>query len=235
MINILLSNNSLKTAKTKYCFRSSIDQTLNTDDLVNEIVKYHSSFTEADARAMFTVLGEKVKEYANKGYKVELPFGYVYVSANGTANSTNEGFTPGESDHRFTARFSFKSDAVSEMTTNPEYRLVGTSYVIKPEIQSIVSFLDTGKENTELEVTAGAIVRVKGKYLSFDSTDDKQGIFFVSDSGEVRFTKYHSIGTNIVDAYVPSDIASGSYKIKIVTKPGVDRYEESTFSEVITV
>ena len=236
MVNIYTSVNSLNTAKSKYCFRSTIDQTLDTEQLIQEIVRYHSSFTEADARAILSVLDDKVTQYVNMGYKVELPFGYVFLKANGTVNGINDGFLPGTANHRITANFTFKENSAESMIKGAVYRMAGSGYTILPVIKDINSLTDEGKESTELNFHAGAIVRIKGNHLSFDLTDSVQGVFLVNDSkNEIRCSKYHNIGTNIIDAYVPAGTAAGSYEIKIVTKPGSERYEKYLYSTIVSI
>ena len=97
MIQIYTYQNSLKVSegKDKYCFRSVVDQTLDNEQLLKEIISYNSTITEADARAVLSVLNDRVKHFVNLGYKVELPFGWMFNKANGTVAKLNEGFTPG--------------------------------------------------------------------------------------------------------------------------------------------
>ena len=84
MIQVYTYQNSLKVSegKDKYRFRSVVDQILDNEQLVKEIISYNSTITEADVRAVLSVLNDRVKRFVNLGYKVELPFGYVYNKAN---------------------------------------------------------------------------------------------------------------------------------------------------------
>jgi len=34
---------------------------------------------------------------------------------------------------------------------------------------------------------------------------------------------------------VPTNIAAGDYEVKLVTKPGIERYEKTIFSGIITI
>ena len=90
-------------------------------------------------------------------------------------------------------------------------------------------------ESENLDFSAGAMLRIKGKNVSFVAEDEVQGVFLVSlDSSETRFSNYNRIGTNVIEAYVPA-VASGSYEIKLVTKPGTERYEKTVYSTVVNV
>ena len=237
MVQIYAYQNSLKTGegKDKYCFRSVVDQVMDSEQLVKEIISYNSTITDADARAVLSVLNDRVRHFVNLGYKVELPFGYVYNKANGTVAKLNDGFVPGKGNHKITSVFKFKDDAADEMTKDASYKLAGSGYVQLPAIKEISSILPNGMESENLDFSAGAMLRIKGKNVSFVAEDAVQGVFLVSsDSSETRVSNYNRIGSNVIEAYVPA-VASGSYEIKLVTKPGTERYEKAVSSTVINV
>lgn len=238
MLNIYSYQNSFKVSdgKDKFCFRSVVDQIIDSEQLIKEIVNYNSTITEADIRAVLSVLDDRVKHFVNLGYKVELPFGYMFNKANGTVAKLNDGFTPGTSNHRITTVFKFKDDAAEEMSKNASYKLAGSGYVQKPEVKEICSVLSNGKESDSLSFSANAIVKVKGKNLSFNAEDSLQGLFLVAtDKSETRISNYNRIGTSIIEAFIPSSLDSGTYEIKLVTKPGTERYEKCMFSSSIEI
>ena len=230
MVQVYAYQNSLELAegKDKYCFRSVVDQTLNADQLVKEIVGYNSTLTDADVRAVLTVLNDRVKHFVNLGYKVELPFGYVFNRANGTVRKLNDGFVPGTANHRISTVFRFKDDSQAEMVKNAAYRLAGSGYVTLPSITELHSKNPDGSESEKLVFAAGSMLCLKGKRISFDAADLKQGVFLVDAAGtEIRIGTYNRVGIGVVEAYVPSGIPAGRYEVKIVTKPGMDRYAKN--------
>lgn len=238
MVQIYTYQNSLKVneGKDKYCFRSVVDQTLDNEQLIKEIISYNSTITEADARAVLSVLNDRVKHFVNLGYKVELPFGWIFNRANGTVAKLNDGFVAGSSNHRITTVFKFKDDAADEMVKNAAYKQAGSGYVQLPAIKEMCSILQNGKESDSLEFAAGSMLRLKGKNVSFEAADGAQGIFLIaSDKTETRIASYNRIGTSVIEAYVPSGIAAGDYEVKLVTKPGVERYETCVFSVSVTL
>lgn len=237
MLNIYSYQNPLKVeeGKNKFCFRSVVDQTVDNERLIKEIVNYNSTITEADVRAVLSILNDRVKNFVNLGYKVELPFGYVFNKANGTVAKLNDGFIPGTSNHRITTVFKFKDDAAEEMTKNAYYKLAGSGYVNLPEIKNLCSVLSNGTESDSLKFAAGAMLKIRGKNLSFDADDVLQGVFLIANGNETRIASYNRIGNAIVEAYIPAESASGSYEVKVVTKPGTDRYEKCVFSTSISV
>ena len=226
MIQIYTYQNSLKVSegKDKYCFRSVVDQTLDNEQLIKEIISYNSTITEADARAVLSVLNDRVKHFVNLGYKVELPFGWMFNKATGSSN------------HRITTVFKFKDDAADEMIKNAAYRQAGSGYVLIPVIKEMYSVLKNGKESDILEFDSGSMLRIKGKNVSFDADDEVQGVFLVaSDKTEIRVASYNRIGSSIIEAYIPSGIDAGNYEVKLVTKPGTERYEKCVSSVTVTV
>ena len=237
MVQIYAYQNSLKTGegKDKYCFRSVVDQVMDSEQLVKEIISYNSTITDADARAVLSVLNDRVCHFVNLGYKVELPFGYVYNKANGTVAKLNDGFVPGKGNRRITSVFKFKEDASREMAKDASYKLAGSGYVQVPSIKEVSSILPNGTESEKLDFSVGAMLRIKGKNVSFDAEDEVQGVFLVSsDATETRVSNYNRIGTNVIEAYVPAVVA-GSYEIKLVTKPGTERYEKAVSATAINV
>ena len=237
MIQIYSYLNSFQAGeeKDKYCFRSVADQTLNSEQLIKEIINYNSTITEADARAVLSVLSTKVNHFVNLGYKVELPFGYIYNKANGTVARINDGFVPGTGNHRISTVFRFKDDAAYEMTKNAAYKNAGSGYVSLPQITELYSIKNNGKEDEALSFAAGSLLRIMGKKISFDIEDTIQGVFLIdSEHHEVHIESYNRIGTNVVEAYIPA-VSAGSYEVKIVTKPGTDRYEKCVASKKIEV
>lgn len=238
MVQIYTYQNSLKTSegKDKYCFRSVVDQTMDNEQLIKEIISYNSTITEADARAVLSVLNDRVKHFVNLGYKVELPFGWMFNKANGTVARLNDDFVAGSSNHRITTVFRFKDDAADEMIKNAVYKQAGSGYVQIPVIKGMYSILNNGKESDVLEFASGSMLRIKGKNVSFDADDEAQGIFLVaSDKSEIRIASYNRIGSSVIEAYIPSGTAAGAYEVKLVTKPGSERYEKCIFSAKLAV
>lgn len=98
------------------------------------------------------------------------------------------------------------------------------------------SILNNGKESDVLEFASGSMLRIKGKNVSFDADDEAQGIFLVaSDKSEIRIASYNRIGSSVIEAYIPSGTAAGAYEVKLVTKPGSERYEKCIFSAKLAV
>lgn len=221
MLNITISKSFLQddqNGQELFCFRSKPEEVFTTDSLIKSIVNYNSTVTEADVRGVITILTEKLIEYVQLGYKVELPFGEIYLVAKGTTTDIHQGFEPGNGNHRLEVKFNLDQKVVEEMIKSTSYEVKKRGFY-KPEINTIRKVLDNGKESNELTFKVGDIIRIKGERTSFDYEDEKQGIFLVSSSAErLRLPKYSRIGSNIVDAFIPDSIAAADYTVSLVSK-----------------
>ena len=236
MIAITAYQNQLKSRRKEYCYRSVTDQNLSSEQLIREITGYNSTITEADARAVLSVLNDRVRHFVRMGYNVELPFGFIRLRASGTSDRLNGGFSPGTGDHRFEVVCSFKDDAAKEMEDSSAWRMAGAGWAILPKITELASKGADGRESRRLDFARNDILRIKGTNLSFDATDGKQGVFFIGgDKSGTRAGRYFGVGTAITDVFIPGSLEPGSYRVKIVTSPRKDAFEEFTFSGQITV
>ena len=237
MIQIFTHLNSFNPGKgkAKYCFRSVADQTLDTEGLIKEIVNYNSTLTEADVRAMLTVLNDKVTKFVKMGYRVELPFGYICNKAKGTAERVNDKFTPGNGNHCFAPEFHFTKQAVQAMTKDAVFKNAGCGYAIRPVIMELYSIKSDATPIVTQSFAVGTMLRIRGRNLLLKADDMRQGIFLVDgEYHETRIDSYHRIGTRIVEGVIPA-VRAGNYGIKVVTKPGVERYEQYSFSKTLEI
>ncbi len=236
MVAITTYKNPLESAVKGYCFRSVTDQTLDSEQLISEIIGYNSTITEADARAVLSVLNDRVKHFVRMGYRVELPFAFMHLKANGTVDRLNDGFMPGTGNHRFEVVCSFKPEALKEMKDCTAWRIAGIGWSRLPKIVELVSVDATGRECGELIFAPHDILRIKGRNLSFDAAKENQGVFFVGSDGlETRAARYNNVGTSITEVFVPGGLVPGSYKVKVVTGPRKDSLEEFTSNTPVVV
>ena len=120
MLQIKTIKNHLIAGKEKeaFCFRSVASQTLDENALINEMLSYNSSFTEADISGLFSVLGTVVNKYLAKGYNVILPFGALRANATGTCETINTSFSQGTGNHQIGFIFNPSEKTLSEVNKN---------------------------------------------------------------------------------------------------------------------
>lgn len=234
MLNIKTIKNVLVTDESKdgFCFRSSCSQTLKTSQLATEMADWNSSFTEADYLGMLSVMETIVTKYLAKGYNVTLPFGTLRANATGTCSNIQDVFTLGTGNHTLGFLFNANETLAKNVRSKLEYKQLPPDSTGEAKIYRITTLNSDASESSSLSVTAGKTLRIHGRNLSFDITDENQGMFLENESGLTRLSVYNRRGTNVVDVPVPADLASGSYSVSIVTKPGNTYFTANIDSEV---
>jgi len=236
MLNIKTVKNVLVTDETKdgFCFRSLCSQTLSQKKLAGEMADWNSSFTEADYLGMLSVMETIVEKYLAKGYSVELPFGSLRASVTGTCANIQDGFTLGNGNHTLGFLFNANEKTAANIRANLEYKQIPPDLTGEAKLYRVTVLNDDASESPNLSVKAGKTLRLHGRNLSFDISDESQGVFLENENGVFRLSVYSRRGTNVVDSPLPASLASGSYSLSIVTKPG-STYFTANIDSVVTV
>ena len=236
MLNIKTIKNVLVTDESKdgFCFRSSCSQSLSQKELASEMADWNSSFTEADYLGMLSVMENIVVKYLAKGYCVELPFGTLRANATGTCSNIQDGFTLGSGNHTLGFLFNANEATTANVKAKLEYKQLPPDITGEAKLYRVTALNDDASESTNLSVSKGKTLRLHGRNLTFDITDENQGVFLENESGLTRLSVYNRRGTNVVDSPVPSELAAGSYNVSIVTKPG-NTYFTANIDSVVTV
>lgn len=236
MLTVKTVKNPLTVSENvQYYFRSSCTQSLSVSKLAQEMAEYNSSFTEADCNGLMAVLSKIVTKYLSLGYNIELPFGNLKVSATGTCSSIQDTFSIGSGDNNVSFIFSISEEAKKSISQNLEYRQILPESSFTPKIFSISSVLNNAKESTNLNFKKGDILKIRGKNLTFDFDDEKQGVFLENETESIKLERFSRAGTNVVDVIIPDSIENGEYNVKIFTKIGVRDYGEAKTTEKITI
>ncbi len=236
MLNIKTMKNSLVTDEKKdgFCFKSSCSQTLSQKELASEMADWNSSFTEADYLGMLSVQHTIVTKYLAKGYSVELPFGSLRANATGTCANIQDGFTLGVGNHTLGFLFNANENTIATVKAKLEYKQVPPDITSGAKLYRVTSLNADASESANLSVTAGKVIRLHGRNLSFDIEDKNQGVFFENENGIIRLSVYNRRGSNVVDVPISADLASGGYNVSIVTKPG-NIYFTANIDSMVTV
>ncbi|MCR5125730.1 MAG: DUF4469 domain-containing protein [Treponema sp.] len=236
MLNIKTVKNVLVTDESKdgFCFRSSCSQTLSKDQLAREMADWNSSFTEADYLGMLSVMETTVTKYLAKGYNVQLPFGSLRANATGTCANIQDGFILGTNNHTIGFLFSANETLTKNVGAKLEYKQIPPDSAGEAKLYRVTALNDDASESPNLSVSKGKTLRLHGRNLTFDISDEKQGVFLESESGLTRLSVYNRRGTNVVDSPVPSELAAGSHNVSIVTKPG-NTYFTANIDSLVTV
>lgn len=236
MLNIKTFKNQFVSDEKKegYYFRSASSQILSLQELINEMASYNSTFTEADISGMLTILNTVVVKHLVKGYCVNLPFGSLRVNAKGTCANINESFSAGNGNHQIGFIFNATNETKAEVNSKLEYIQVNPDSTGDVKIYRICSLDANAKEIMLSSLKSGSKIRIHGRNLAFDLTDETQGVFLENETSRKRITDFNRKGSNIIDFQIPSDTDKGEYSVSVVAKPG-KFYSTATFPETIEV
>lgn len=235
MLNIKTIKNHLAGEdKDGFCFRSTCSQTLTEQQLIAEMTAYNSTFTEADTAGIMAILKTTVFKYLAKGYAVELPFGTLRVTASGTCDGMQASFSPGMGNHAINYIITPSLSLKNHVETMLEYQQILPDPSRTTRIYRLCTLQDDASKSKDLTLAVGSLLRIHGRNLSFDFSDDKQGIFLDGEDNSTRIVKYIRTGSNIVDFLIPTGTTAGSYKVRAVTKPGIS-YFTADIDTAITV
>lgn len=236
MLNIKTVRNPLVTDSTKdsYCFRSSCSQKISTQQLVKEMSNYNSSFTEADLAGMLSVLNTVVTNKLMEGYNIEFPFGSVFPSVSGTCAGIQDSFVLGQGNHQLSFGFLANATTKQAVMAGLKYKQLQPDSSNEARLYRLSSLTDNAKESHELSLSAGKILRLHGRNLTFDFDDAAQGVFLENEDGKNRMERFTRAGSNIIDLPIPDDLAAGDYTVFIVTKPGTN-YFTASIGQIVTV
>ncbi|MFA6857551.1 MAG: DNA-binding domain-containing protein [Treponema sp.] len=237
MLEITTHKNYLQKDETKnqFCFRSFITEEMNNEQLVQEIINYNSTITEADARAVLSVLGTLVPRFVAKGISVELPFGLIHTRAKGSCEKLTSSFIPGTGDNKISILFEMKDDVKKSIIGSAQYKQMDADFTGDPKIQSLAVVQDDTTESAVLTIQRGKMLRIHGRNLELDLTDERQGVFLGTADDAPRCKRYTRSGSNVIDVIIPDDAPLGTCRISVGTKPGVQRYKHDSLDDVVTI
>lgn len=237
MLKIKTITNNLQDVenKNKFCFRSNPEQFVTEEEIIQDMTQYNSTLTDTDAAAALMTLTSVIKRNLEQGNGVDLPFCRITIAAQGTCSDINQSFRPGTGDNTFKLRMTAPKSFMDDMLKNITYKQVQPDLLTNPSIISLYSIGTTGNLLPELVFTAGSILRISGSFLTVDVTDAQQGVTLLQGTTPVKITRYHRIGTNVLECYIPEEASPGIYQVSVTTKPGANRYKTEIADTTIEV
>ena len=230
ILKISLRENKTANAKSPYHFYSENSGVLTFDELIDEMAKNNTTITKADIAGAMNVYKEVVIRYVQLGYKVYCPFGQVYICAKGTANDKLASFEPHLSgnDHDLNLKLTVDSSVAKTVLANTKTERVSGRYKMIPSIEEIQNVNGIALK----EAKPGNVIRIIGEYLKLDENDSEQGIFLTKGDVSIRLENYIWNKNKRIDAMLPADIETGSYKVSIRAKPNTILYNGSFIKEI---
>ncbi len=239
MLDIIVSENTFGTDGKPFAIRSRTSETLSYGEVVDVIEAYHSTLTRTDITSVLEQFSSLLFSNAAQGIAVKTPFGTFKAYASGSLTNPEESYNPSDpaNDHDLNLRLHITKTQKKQLIANLKYQRASSKYVSDPFIQIIYGITNDGVQIKQDTFSPGQIIRLRGECLKIDSTDTNQGVFFTDNANGVtqRITHYIRRGSGIIDFILSSGIDSGTYTVKIVTKPGSKRYEDFTYKNPVVI
>ena len=238
MIEIKTVQNNTGRGKNGFCFQSVADSEAGLEEIVNEMVDYNSTLTEADTKAALSVLDAVVKKLLQEGYKVRLPWVDLQLAARGSAEFCTSKFQDKKDDNCFVLKAAVNRKFEKSVTNDVSYRVEASGPVLTPVIFQVFPITEDAKPSSDCEIKRGKCFRILGRNLAFDFADEKQGVFLVLKNDRkksFRIADFVRRTDRTIDGTVPYEAENGEYSVLFVKKVGDGTYLSSNMTNGICV
>jgi hypothetical protein len=186
-------------------------------ELVEIMAAGRTAISGIEIEGCFRLFAEEFIKLVADGKLVKTPIGSFYLSANGTLDSKNQPFAPGDSsrDHGFSIHYLPDKDTDTAIKRQARWVQVESFGTRTPAIDDCTVI---GRYPGE-SVRAGDILRIFGRRLKFDAADPDCGIFLENEEMRERCSVYADITPSKLIAAIPANLPSGRYTVLVCTKP----------------
>jgi hypothetical protein len=176
-----------------------------------------TTLSKPDISGCLQLLVEELVKLVADGKYVKTPVGAFYLCAGGKLETKNQPFTPGAGtlDHALTLRFRTNKTVEALIKASARWERTEAFDTSAAMIETVAV---AGRASGEA-AKAGDTVRLSGRRLKFDEADASCGLFLESATASYRAAVYPDIAPSRIIAVLPADLAPGSYKVVVMTKP----------------
>lgn len=179
------------------------------DSIIKEMLKRGSTVTEADVRAVVTVLFEVVTDEVADGNSVNLPLVNIRPSVNGVFDNVSDSFDP--SRHIKNASLTKGLLLMSKMAS------AKVEKISKPvPTPTLIEFTDINSGAANSILTLGGIGQIVGEELKFNPDNFDEGIYFIADDNtptKVAVIANRTEGKLMFS--IPAGLAPGRYRLEV--------------------
>lgn len=220
MLKVYTQKNTLSNRKKPYVFKSQNAFTVDEEDIIKAIAESHTTITEADARAVLSVLENVFWEKINLGCVVKLFMGSFRAGASGSADSEDEIFKPKKvhyrnapvRDHAISLLFNTNKKKEKNLCTTVKTERVRHGGLCNPYITQILNTFDNSIEFTQKDVAT-----IDGRFIKIDILDPEQGVFVSGNGVNVRINKYLHNTKSKIEFFIPDELSDGIYLVMVKT------------------
>ncbi len=209
MITYALLENHLTADPDDYRAIVQSSGTATQADLIDHIIQQGSTVTRADIKSVVEGITTAIIYMVLDGKNVNTPLANFGASIKGTFDGKDDAFD--DSRHQLRATVSagkrYRKEVTDRGKTNKAEARVRTP---NPEVYND---FNSGERNSVL--TSGGMGQLTGHRLKFDPADDKQGIFFIAESGSAA--KVEIVGRNKPGdlMFTVPTLTPGDYRVEV--------------------
>jgi hypothetical protein len=210
MFKYCLINNPLAKEGKNFVALVRSEKTINLDRFLKDMVDEGTGLTRPQALAYFEKMTQLVLRYLEQGYFVSTPLFRYRTSIAGIFDQKYELFDRSKHVINITASAGTRIRSLATIEDPVKVSVSKTS----PEI---FMFVDSVTDECNITGTSNDLAVILGSQLSFDKTDLKQGIFFISvanPANEFRSAVYSRIKPSEINFKTPN-LEPGEYNVVI--------------------
>ena len=206
-----LIESKLKNAPDAYLAKPQLEQSCTLDQIVSNMLNRGTSLTQTDIEAVIDLFFTECETQIANGRPLNLPFLNGMPVVRGTFSDPNDSFDPN--------RHSIEYKLSPGTRIKKAVHKIKTEKVAYNEPMPVISqFMDVNSHSINSLITSKGIGEISGAKLQIDTTDSKQGIFFIHSSGTAN--KVTIIAKNRPSKLIFQipELEAGTYHIEIRTQ-----------------
>lgn len=215
-LTIRAMRNHLGTSEKPYYALASWSEVVESEAFIDRMAAGRTTISKTDILAVFQLAREELARLLAEGCYVKTPLGAALPVAQGSFASLCDSFLPKSPDSGHELRFDFRILPEIEEEALASIQCVRDREGDRrsPRLLS-VSALPSGAAG---EIEAGGLLRISGRRMKFDPSNESLGLFFKDDTGaETRAEVYAQVQPSSMIAVVPATMAEGGYRLVVRT------------------
>ena len=207
---------NLLTADPDDCMAQVVDaRSYSQEDIAQEMIKRGSSLTAADIAAYQKLEAEVYADIIANGGNVNTPLISTSFSITGVFANQTDSFDKTRHAIKLNVNAGSALREAAAKATAQKVEAASTD----PYITSVTDKVS----GDSAAIKAGSVMELTGARLKFDASDEEQGVFLLTSSGEVRCATVIENKPARLLVLLPADISAGEFSVEVRTRLGSDR------------
>lgn len=211
MLEYSVNPNPLTTDMTDYVGRIQNQETITIDQIVTAMTGRGLSLTDTEVNSVINEFLYAINNLLMQGKAINTPIVRLTPSITGRFDGASDEFDA--SRHTIKINATPGSGIDVDLTKTKVHKVESKNR--DPKLKSLI---DYKSKQTNATISKAATAEIQGEDLKFDKTDERQGVFIVTDTKEIRVDEYMHVLPSQVIFFVPDKIPAGNVRIEIRSK-----------------